>query len=69
MRQLTVQTFIYYLIYSDARKGFCKLFNTSKYDLACSIEIYDFENLSYCAKQNVKNKLEHLFSKTIFDAK
>ena len=46
MTELTMQTFIYYLIYSGARKAFVKLFNTRRFGLSCSTEIYHFEKLS-----------------------
>ena len=45
MRELTIQTFIYYLIYSGASKGFCKIMQCKEIDLSCSIEIYYFEEL------------------------
>ena len=34
MRELTIQTFIYYLIYSGARKGFCKIMQCKEIDLS-----------------------------------
>ena len=46
MRSLNFQTFMYYLIYSGARKAFCRLFNTRKFDLPCSRNIYHFKKLS-----------------------
>ena len=48
-RQLTIQTFAYYLIYPGTRKVFCEW----KFDLSCSIEIYHFDGLLSCAKQNI----------------
>ena len=46
MRELTIQTFIYNLIYSGARKGFGKIRQCKEIDLSCSIEMYHFEKLS-----------------------
>ena len=46
MRELTIQTFIYYLIYSGARKGFCKIMQCKEIDLPYSIEMYHFKELS-----------------------
>ena len=37
MRELTIQTFIYYLIYSGASKGFGKIMQCKAIDLSCSI--------------------------------
>ena len=59
MRQLTIQTFIYYLIYSDARKEICKISNARKIGLSCSIEMHHFQKL-LCVKQNIQmNKLRN----------
>ena len=43
MRELTIQTFIYYLIYSGTRKRFCKIVKCKETDLLRSIEMYRFK--------------------------
>ena len=40
-------------IYSGARKTFRKTLHHKDFDLPCSNEIYRFEKIVYCAKQNV----------------
>ena len=52
MRKLTIQTFIYYLIYSGAREGFCKIMQCKETDFSRSIEMYHFGELS-----NVQDKI------------
>ena len=58
-RQLTIQTFAYYLIYPGTRKVFCEW----KFDLSCSIEIYHFDGLLSCEKQNITQN--YFWCKTI----
>ena len=43
-RQLPIQAFIYYLIYSGVRKAFCKIMQHK--EMSCSIEMYQIEKLS-----------------------
>ena len=45
MRQLTIQTFTYYLIYSGARKAFRKIMYRKKFYFSCSKEMYHFEEI------------------------
>ena len=46
MRELTIQTIIYYMIYSGARKGFRKIIQCKEIDLSCNIEMYHFKKIS-----------------------
>ena len=46
MRELTIKTFIYYLIDSVARKGLCKIMQCKEIELWCRIEKDHFKELS-----------------------
>ena len=53
MRQLTIQIFIFYLLYIYfPEKQFIKFCNTSKFYFSCSIEIIHFKESQQCEKQN-----------------
>ena len=58
MRQLTIQTFTYYLIYSGARKAFRKIMYRKKFYFSCSKEMYHFEEYRNVRKK-ILNKLRY----------
>ena len=43
----------YCLIYSGARRAFCKIMHLKKMWFFCNIQMHHFKELSWCVKQNI----------------